>query len=232
MRSYLTSGIWMLLIPLINLLYAPLNHVKGNVYSLITVLDQHIPFIKYFIVPYLAWYLLMFVILSWFMKRDHKLYISSLASICVGLLLSFLVYAFFQTKVPRPVIMGQDLFSNLTRFLYGIDNPYNAFPSIHVMTAYIIFVASSKAKGCGRKMVLASQTLSVLVILSTVFLKQHTLMDVAGGIFLGGSLFKAMTLIQRLNHKSLLKQAAKSFTLKPQEDKYGRGYATKRVIQE
>jgi len=119
------------------------------------------------------------------MKRDDELYISSLASICVGLLLSFLVYVVSQTTVPRPVILGQDLFSNLTQFMYGVDNPYNAFPSIHVMTAYIIFVASSKSKERRRKMVLASQTLSMLVILSTVFLKQHTLLDVAGGIYLG-----------------------------------------------
>ena len=111
--------------------------------------------------------------------------------------------------------------------MYGMDNPYNAFPSIHVMTAYIIFMASSEAKGCSRKRLLASQILSALVILSTVCLKQHTIMDVAGGIFLGGSLFKSMTLIQGLRHQRLIAHAPKGITLKPQEDKYGTGYATK-----
>jgi membrane-associated phospholipid phosphatase len=194
----------MLLIPLINLFYGPLNQVKGNVYSLVTVLDQHIPFIAYFIAPYLAWYVLMFVILAWFMKHDDELYIASVVSICAGLLLSFMVYAVFQTTVPRPIVLGQDLFSRLTRFMYGMDNPYNAFPSIHVMTAYVIFIASGKAKSYGPKIGLASQMLSVLVILSTVFLKQHTLMDVFGGILLGGSLIKAMTSIQGITHKKLL----------------------------
>ncbi|WP_243454666.1 phosphatase PAP2 family protein [Desulfosporosinus fructosivorans] len=223
----MARGFWMLLVPLIMLFYGPLNHANGNVYSLVTVLDQHIPFIKYFIVPYLAWYLLMFVVLAWLMKRDNELYILSLASICLGLFLSFLVYTVFQTTVPRPVILGQDLFSNLTRFMYGMDNPYNAFPSIHVMTAYIAFMASGKVKGCSKKILLASQILSVLVILSTVFLKQHTIMDVTGGIFLGGSLFKSMTLLQGLKHQRLIAHAPMGITLKPQEDKYGTGYATK-----
>ncbi|WP_425806604.1 phosphatase PAP2 family protein [Desulfitobacterium sp. Sab5] len=227
MRTYLARGCWMLLIPFIDLFYGPLNHVKGDVYSLVTVLDQHIPFIKYFIAPYLAWYFLMFVVLAWFMKHDYELYIQSIFSICVGLLLSFMVYAVFQTTVPRPVILGQDLFSRLTRFMYGMDNPYNAFPSIHVMTAYIIFIASSKAKGYGKKAMLASQTLSVLVILSTVFLKQHTLMDVFGGILLGGSLFKTMTLIQGLRHKKRIKQGRNVISLKLKEDKYSTGFATK-----
>jgi len=152
LRTYLVRSCWMLLIPLINLLYGPLNHAKGKVYSLVTVLDQSIPFVKYFIVPYLAWYILMFVVLAWLMKRDYELYISSVASIGVGLLLSFLVYAAFQTTVPRPAILGQDLFSQLTRFIYGMDNPYNAFPSIHVMTAFTIFIASGEGKGYARIM--------------------------------------------------------------------------------
>lgn len=210
----------MLLIPLINLFYAPLNHANGNVYSLVTALDLLIPFTKYFIVPYMAWYVLIFAVLAWLMKYDYDLYIPSLASICAGLILSFLVYTVFQTTVPRPAILGQDLFSKLTRFMYKLDNPYNAFPSIHVMTACIIFMASGKAKGCSRKIGLASQILSILVILSTVFLKQHTLMDVAGGVFLGTALFKSMTLIQSLKHKRIIDQASKGITLKPLEEKY------------
>lgn len=227
MRTYLARGCWMLLIPLINLLYGPLNHVKENVYSLVTVLDQHIPFITYFIAPYLAWYILMFVVLAWFMKHDYELYIESIVSICVGLLLSFMVYAVFQTTVPRPVVLGQDLFSRLTRFMYGMDNPYNAFPSIHVMTAYIIFIASRKVKRYGKKVMLASQTLSVLVILSTVFLKQHTLLDVFGGILLGGSLFKTMTLIQGIRNKKQIKQGRNVIPLKLNVDEYSTGFATK-----
>jgi PAP2 superfamily. len=217
----------MLLIPLINLFYGPLDHAKGNVYSLVTVLDQHIPFIKYFIVPYLAWYILIFVVLAWLMKRDTDLYISSLASICLGLILSFLVYSVFQTIVPRPTILGQDLFSQLTRFLYRMDNPYNAFPSIHVMTAYIIFLACSNAKSSNRKIMLASQMLSALVILSTLFLKQHTILDVTGGIFLGGSLFKSITFIQCLWHRRLMDDAVKSIALKPLKDRYNTSYSTK-----
>lgn len=179
----------MLLIPLVNLMYVPLNHNNGHVHSLVTALDKSIPFGKFFVVPYAAWYLFIFAILVWFMLKDHDLYFAAIISIITGLLISFFIFSVFQTAVPRPVISSQDFFSRLTGLIYHLDAPYNDFPSIHVMTSFIIFIGSERAKIYSQKIPLLAQGMAVLVILSTLFLKQHTLLDVAGGVVLGGTVF-------------------------------------------
>ena len=179
----------MLLIPLVNTMYLPLDHNNGHVHSLVTAVDKGIPFDKIFVVPYAAWYLFIFAILVWFMFKDRDLYFTAILAIVTGLFISFAIFSVFQTSVPRPVILGHDFFSRLTRIIYHFDAPYNGFPSIHVMTSFVVFLGSKRAMRFSRKIPLLAQGMAVLVILSTLFLKQHTLLDVAGGLMLGGILF-------------------------------------------
>ena len=189
-RGYIQLGILLLLIPLAGIIYCFLNKNNGQVHNLMTALDRSIPFSSYFIVPYIAWYVLIFVVLIFFLRKDERLYYACVSSIILSLLISYGVYYFYQTTVPRPVVIGHDVFSNLTRILYKVDNPYNTFPSIHVMTSYIIFLASNKIKEYSSyKLTMAIKGSVVLVIVSTLFLKQHTLLDVVGGLLLGGTLF-------------------------------------------
>lgn len=192
LRTFLLKGSWMLLIPLIDSIYLLLNHSNDDVYMLVTKFDKIIPFKQLFVVPYIAWFGLIFVALIWFMYRDIKLYIFSIISIILGLLISFIIFSLFQTTVPRPEILGDDIFSQLTKLIYTIDNPFNAFPSIHVLTSYIVFLGCQETKGRYRKISLIIQGVVILVILATLFLKQHTLLDVLGGLILGGSLFKTV----------------------------------------
>ncbi|MCL4442219.1 MAG: phosphatase PAP2 family protein [Firmicutes bacterium] len=207
LRGLIAKGSWILLVPLVTLMYGPLNHDNGNVHILVTYLDRSIPFSRFFVVPYVAWYGLIFVVLVWYMRINHRLYFSALISIILGLLASFATFSVFQTTVPRPVIPGQDAFSQLTRIIYRLDNSYNAFPSIHVMTSYIIFLGSERAKAHSRKIPLLIQGSVVLIILSTLFLKQHTLLDVTGGIILGGTLFKTTEAILGLINKGNITSA-------------------------
>lgn len=190
LRTFLLEASWLLLIPIVDSLYLLLNHSTEHVYVLVTMIDQRIPFLPFFIIPYIAWYGLLFVVLIWFMHHNLQLYRSSIFSLILGLVICFIIFSFFQTTVPRPDILGHDIFSRLTKAIYTIDQPFNAFPSIHVMTAYVILLGSLKMNTHSLKISLLIQSSVILVILSTLFLKQHTLLDVLGGLLLGGSLFK------------------------------------------
>jgi len=187
-----TKGMMLLLIPLVNLLYTPLNHDNGRVHSFVTSFDKLIPFSRYFVIPYIGWYVLIFATMLWILFKNTKLYFTSLTAIVIGLLISFGVYSVFQTTVPRPVVSGQDFLSRLIRGVYALDNPYNAFPSIHVMTSSILWLVSSRARSYSKKITLLIKVLVIIIISSTLFLKQHTLLDVAGGIVLGGLVFSAV----------------------------------------
>ena len=218
LRTMLQKGSLMLLIPLIDSIYLLLNHGREQVYILVTVFDQSIPFTQYFVIPYIAWYALIFVALTWFMYRDLRLYILTIISIILGLFISFIFFSVFQTTVPRPEILGHDIFSRLTKFIYTIDKPFNAFPSIHVLTSYIVFLGCLETKGNSPKISLIIRGAVILVILSTLFLKQHTLLDVLGGLVLGGSLFKAVNWFEGAFYNKTKKLVSKELTFNQNEN--------------
>lgn len=99
-----------------------------------------------------------------------------------GQAVCFVIYFLFQTTVPRPPVPGNDIWSQLVRSMYSFDNPFNAFPSIHVLTSY------SLLKGCydtpELSLFLRGTTgiTSLFIIVSTLFLKQHTILDAIASI--------------------------------------------------
>lgn len=191
----------MLLLPLAGLIYAKLNHNNGNVHILVTALDKGIPFVPFFVIPYLAFYAFIFLILFWFLFNSGRLYFLTLFSIFAGFLICFVIYGFFQTTVPRPIIAEQNVFLQLTGLVYRLDNPYNAFPSIHVLTSSIIFLGSKRAMDFSQKISRLSRGMTVLIILSTLFLKQHTIIDLAGGLVIGAAVFKTVETLMGLNNR-------------------------------
>lgn len=184
MGANVLQGSWMALIVAISPIYDALNHDTGSVHSLVTRLDRSIPFIPQFVVPYVAWYGYILVMLVWLLYRDAGLYEETLAAIVLGMLASCTVYSVFQTYVPRPAVVGQDIFSKLTKRIYRHDNPFNAFPSIHVLTSYILFLTADIIKSTAPLPGIAAQCVSVSIIFSTLFLKQHVVADVVGGMLL------------------------------------------------
>lgn len=190
-RTFLRLGPTILVLPLINSLYFLLNHSSGKVYDLTTWLDRSIPFIKYFALPYLLWYPVLMLTLIWLLWRQPRLYVITLFSCLLGLITSYSIFLIAQTTTPRPSITGSDLFSRIVETIYRVDNPYNSFPSIHVLVSFILILAMNRMKSLTTSPLITSlvQIMAVLIILSTLFIKQHTLADVAGGIVIGWILF-------------------------------------------
>ncbi|PYI54040.1 hypothetical protein DLM86_15975 [Paenibacillus flagellatus] len=66
--------------------------------------------------------------------------------------------------------------------VYGSDNPVNCFPSTHVLTSYFIMRAFNSDRGIRRPLKIAVSTMAILIIASTVLLKQHVILDAVGAI--------------------------------------------------
>lgn len=105
---------------------------------------------------------------------------------------AFITYYFFQTTVPRPLVSGDDLFSRLILFTYNSDEPYNCFPSIHVITAYLA-VKGINATKTRKSIKIPVNILGFLIIISTQFVKQHVIMDIFFAIFLCDVFFNSIT---------------------------------------
>ena len=99
----------------------------------------------------------------------------------------------------REEIGSETMCAEIIRFLRNIDPPRNVCPSIHVSSTVAIHlsVCHSEAFGKKRKMRALSLAVTVGISLSTVFIKQHSVIDVFWGWLL--SLGLDMLLIYSVN---------------------------------
>ncbi|OCA90660.1 phosphoesterase [Bacillus sp. FJAT-27225] len=176
--------LFLLVIPVLGLIYQFLNTHPTEAVQISTALDGYIPFMPIFIIPYILWYAYVFVYLVYFCFKDTKIYLKTLILIVVGELICFTIYFFFQTTVPRPQLQGDGVLIDLVRFIYANDQPFNCFPSIHVLTTFAIMMGSLHIKEKHPLTIMVIHILGSLIIISTLFVKQHVIPDMIGSMFL------------------------------------------------
>ena len=147
-------------------------------------LDDLIPFDEIFIIPYCAWYPLLAA--SWlFTMLTSKEEFQDLCMIMFGgMTLSIVLYWIFPNGLQlRPAEIPDNLCGKLVRLLHAVDTPGNVCPSIHVSSSTAILIVSLRSKVLKRRPVLKWGTcfVCVLICLSTMFLKQHSVVDVVCG---------------------------------------------------
>jgi len=182
-RKNIKSLLWLLTIPILGIFYNVLNTAERGVRSLVTPVDQIIPFIEIFIIPYIIWYLYIVFAFCLLLVLYKRKYYEGIASYNIGLIICYLFYIFFQTTVQRPVLTEDNIFITLTKMIYNNDEPYNAFPSIHVYTTYLFMVLLWNVK-MKRSLWITVQITGLLIILSTLFVKQHVILDVIASIII------------------------------------------------
>ena len=162
-----------------------------------TIFDDFIPFEEIFIVPYLLWFPFIAVTMGYFVffrpKEDYyRLAANLVMGMSIFLLVSYLYPNILQLRpyeFPR-----ENIFTELVRKLYQTDTPTNVLPSIHVFNSIACSLAFFHDKELRKIkwLQIGSITLTVSIILATMFLKQHSVLDVCLGIamaFLGYLLF-------------------------------------------
>lgn len=185
---------FMLLIPILNIFYGILNNKSRGVYSLVTNIDTIIPFTKSFIIPYVIWYPYIFLVLVYLCLKNIKVYYKTLFCLSIGFIVSYIIFYFFQTTVARPTLVEDDILINIVEIVYKNDKPYNCFPSLHVLTTYFVMMGISEVE-TNKKITLPVNIIGILIILSTLFVKQHVVMDVIFAIVLGGIILKVVSVI-------------------------------------
>jgi membrane-associated phospholipid phosphatase len=84
--------------------------------------------------------------------------------------------------VERPILVEQTIFTPLVFLIYSHDLPFNCFPSTHVSLSLISGAYWIKQAPHSKVYI---TVFVVLVAASTLFVKQHYIVDVAGGAILG-----------------------------------------------
>ncbi|WP_189010927.1 phosphatase PAP2 family protein [Paenibacillus marchantiophytorum] len=195
--SYVMACSALLLIPLVGLIYVHLNQADGRAYNLVTDLDRQIPFIKGFIVPYLSWYGFLLIGFLYLAHKDRRNYYFTILEMVMGLLLCYGVYAIYQTTVPRPELTETDWLLRMVEWVYRSDQPFNCFPSTHVLTSYVLMRAYLRTNRVAIGYKIAISSMSLLIIVSTQFVKQHVLLDIVGAVVVAEGVLYVVERIRR-----------------------------------
>ncbi|UYZ20164.1 phosphatase PAP2 family protein [Mesobacillus jeotgali] len=174
----------LLIMPVLGLIYKILNNNPREAVILSTDLDDKIPFLPVFIIPYIIWYAFILGYLVYFWYKDTRVYLKTLTLIVIGELVCFVIYFFFQTTVPRPNLVGNGILIELVGMIYSHDQPYNAFPSIHVLTTFAIILGNINIRNKHIIHSIFVPVMGSLIIISTLFVKQHFILDMFASMFL------------------------------------------------
>lgn len=165
-------------------------------------LDDLIPFVKYAIVPYYLWFGWIVGTLFWQLYRAPK---QEFWRLCLPLFAGMTLALMFCALVPNGVnlrpaaIPGNDIFTRMVRALWSADTSTNVCPSIHVFNAVTLDLAyqrSSLLTGrSGRRIRLGARVLDIAIVLSTVLLKQHSVIDLVCGVLLALGIDRVATAV-------------------------------------
>ena len=137
--------------------------------------DDMIPFCEYFIIPYVLWFLyVVAACIYMYFKADNKEFLQFALSLVIGMSLALTICMIY----PNGLTLRPD---------YIPDNFCgNVFPSIHVYNSLAVNFALLRCKALKGHIITKtlSSILCVLICLATVFLKQHSVVDVIGAIIL------------------------------------------------
>ena len=158
-----------------------------------TALDDYIPFCEYFIIPYFLWFAYIAAVILWFFFTNKEDYYRVCILLFTGMTLSLLICTLFPNGTDfRPYVDPEkNIFAKAVSLLYATDTCTNVFPSIHVynsVAVHIGIIRSEQFKN-NRIVRLISGVLMVSICMSTVFLKQHSIIDVAGALLLCGAVY-------------------------------------------
>jgi len=157
-----------------------------------TSLDDLIPYLSWFVIFYVAWMPLLYIAFIYLGITNRSLYWRTIIAYNAAVTVSNLIFILFPTSMPRPEISGNDIFNMLVLFIYNHDQPVNCFPSIHCLTTYLLFISMIRHQLFSVGMRVLFSVFFWSIIASTVFIKQHALVDVTGGILLAEMAYRVV----------------------------------------
>jgi membrane-associated phospholipid phosphatase len=146
-------------------------------------LDAAIPLAPVWSLIYGALYLFL-IVLPVLVIRNEDLIRRTVRAYLAIWLTAYAVFLLYPTVAPRPdgdVVPGTGFGAWGLRLLYDMDPPVNCFPSLHVAHSFVGALAVWRLHVRLGAVALACAT---VVGLSTLFTKQHYVLDVIGGIAL------------------------------------------------
>lgn len=181
--------LWTLcLLPIFLCYFLPENLIVSNYSATQIAFDALIPFLPGFVYCYLLWFPLIVFGGLWMLLFDGVNYRRYMIFLTIAYFISAMIYLLYPNGQDlRPGdLTANSLSTTILAFIYRVDTNTNVLPSLHVIGSIGAAFGLCASPSIKRRFVkLAIAVVAVLVSVSTVFVKQHGIMDVAAGLALG-----------------------------------------------
>lgn len=141
-------------------------------------LDRALPLEPAWMLVYGSLYLFV-AVMPLLLVRERELWHRAMKAYLTVMILAYAGFLLYPTAAPRPDEVSGDGFAAWSlRLAYSLDPPYNCFPSLHVAYA---FVSALTCYRVHREVGAAAAIWAVLIGASTLYTKQHYVVDVVAG---------------------------------------------------
>lgn len=185
------------------LLYDLLDR-KGSDYPKIP-LDDQIPLVPWFVYFYFLTFPLGIVTFFYLAYKDKKSLFNIFITLCISFAISGIIYFFWQTEFVKPDFTPVTFTDKFVVWTWGSVNPINCFPSQHCFMAFAVLIACFNGKKMNIFYRLFASFCAIMIVLSTVFLRQHYVLDIFASFDIMFSVY-AIVHVCKWGEKMALKQ--------------------------
>ena len=186
--------------------------VTTKFHPIYSKLDNLIPFNEIFIIPYFLWFVYIATTVAYFLLTSKQDFYKCCAFLFSGMTICLIIYTIWPNghylRVNLESLGRSNIFIDMLSSIYAVDTATNVFPSIHVLNSIGAMIAINRSEKLHNIAWLqwSAFVLTVSICLSTVFLKQHSVMDIFGAIILSILLYAVVYAPNRLSESSKARQ--------------------------
>ena len=153
-------------------------------------LDAKIPYLPGFVYIYMIWYPFLIISFYFIYKYNKTKYIKMIIAIVLSLLVLYMCFILYPSMVIRPTA---DTYHDITSFViyvvFKTDTPVNCFPSGHCLLCFLLLFSVYKDYKLPNYLRYIIIIINILIIASTLLIKQHVIVDVIGSFILSTTMY-------------------------------------------
>ena len=158
-----------------------------DVHLIHCALDDRIPNMAVFIYPYVSWFPYIVVCAALAIKNlDDRQFKKAVLVLTTGMNIFLFISYVWPTGLDFRESIVYDLHTlsgNLLKFVQTVDTPKSVFPSMHVYVTLVLqYTLEMQKKLVPAWEIWVGRVLALLIVLSTMFTKQHSAVDVTAAI--------------------------------------------------
>lgn len=172
------------------------SQTSENAIEVYCKLDDFIPFLEIFVIPYFLWFIYIAIGHIFLIFASPKEFVRMCIFLYTGMTICLAIYFLFPNyqdlRINYQSLGRSNIFIDAIKSVQALDDNYSVFPSIHCLNSigmHIALVKSKKIVKCRKLIIWFSFILTVLIIMSTVCLKQHSILDFFGAAILSVPLY-------------------------------------------